>query len=86
MLWKWRGEDRPYLPGHGEGRDDLVADRDGLDLAAGLDHGADELVAHDEARRGGLVAAVNVQFPEVAVRLCWLADNRPVQGADLRAA
>ena len=50
------------LPGHGEGCDDLVAERDGGYLAAGLDYGADEFVAHYEACGGGLVAAVDVEF------------------------
>ena len=52
------------LPGHGEGRDDLVAEADRGYLAAGLDYGADEFVANYEARGGGLVAAVDVEFAE----------------------
>lgn len=86
----WRGvgvgldSTRLDLPGHGKGRDDLVADGDGLDFAAGLDDGTDKLVAHDETRRGGLVAAVDVQFPRVVVKLYRLVDDdKHIQGRRL---
>lgn len=52
-------------PRDGKRRHDLVADCDSLNLAAGLDDGADEFVAHDEPRRGRLVAAVDVEFAVV---------------------
>ncbi len=62
VLREWWGGMVGGLPGHGEGRDDLVAARDRGYLASGLDYGADEFVAHYEACGGGLVAAVDVEF------------------------
>lgn len=50
------------LPGHGEGRDNCIAGRDGFDLVPSLDHCAHELMAHDKSCRRWLVAAVNVQL------------------------
>ncbi len=79
------GEESGGLPGHGEGRDDLVADLDGGHFAAGLDYGADEFVAHYEACRGGLVAAVDVEFAGgLTGRVRFAFDMRDGEG-DIRA-
>lgn len=58
--------DRTDLPGDGKRRDDLVADLDRFDGRAGLDDGADKLVAHDEAGRGLLEATENMQLSGMA--------------------
>lgn len=72
VRWEGKGVGRGGgrgVPRHGKGRNDLVAYGKGLDGRAGRVDGADEFVAHDEARGGGLDAAVGVEFPAVVLAL-----------------
>lgn len=71
------------LPGHGKGRDNLVAQRDRGDLTASLDDGADELVAHDETCWRRLVATEDVQFSGM-VSVHLVEEKKRERGREVR--
>lgn len=63
LAWEQRPR-KGNLPRCRKGGNDFIANLDSLDCRANLYHGSGELVAHDEARVGRLVAAIGVKLTQ----------------------